>query len=68
MPVLQEEYSGSIIFAGPDDMVMALANTIKRSMWSSNMVVVHMGDSASDPNLAASPFDVDYGKDSLHSQ
>ena len=24
MPVLQEKYRGSIIFAGPDDMVMAL--------------------------------------------
>ena len=61
MPVLQEEYNGSIIFAGPDDMVMALGKHDQKIyvIPSSNMVVVRMGDNASEPNLAASPFDVE---------
>ncbi len=61
MPVLQEEYSGSIIFAGPDDMVMALGKHDQKVyvVPSSNMVVIRMGENASDPNLAISPFDIE---------
>ena len=61
LPGIPLEGSGSLISSGPDDMVMALGTDDQKIyvVPSSNMVVIRMGESGDDPNLALSPFDVE---------
>ena len=61
LPGIPLEGSGSLISSGPDDMVMALGTDDQKIyvIPSSNMVVIRMGESGDDPNLALSPFDVE---------
>ena len=61
LPGIPLEGSGSLISSGPDDMVMALGTDDQKIyvVPSSNMIVIRMGESGDDPNLALSPFDVE---------
>jgi CubicO group peptidase (beta-lactamase class C family) len=60
LPQSQLEFSGSLIPSAAADMIMALGKNDQKIyiIHSKNMVVVRMGDSADNSNLALSNFDV----------
>jgi CubicO group peptidase (beta-lactamase class C family) len=59
LPQSQQEFSGSLIPAGPTDMYMALGKNDQKIyvIPSKKMVVIRMGDAADNVNLALSDFD-----------
>ncbi len=59
LPSLQTQFQGSLILSAPSDMFMALGKNDQKIyiIPSKKMVVIRMGESADDLNLALSDFD-----------
>ena len=59
LPQTQLQFNGSLIPTGPNDMFMALGKNDQKIyvIPSKNMVVIRMGDTADNVNLALSDFD-----------